>query len=108
MFTINQNHNLLTENILDPGGKIIASLRFQDPNVAEPSPYADKYYFYNYDMRGSVTNVIAPDGTLTNVIAPDGTLITGYNYDEFGNKTQNGDAGFLKQSDVQGQRQIDN
>jgi len=60
VFTTDQNHNLLAENILDPGGHIIASLRFQGPNVPEPSPYADKYYFYNYDMRGSVTNVIAP------------------------------------------------
>ena len=34
------------------------------------------YFFYHYDIRGSVTNIVRPDGT----------LIEGYTYDEFGNK----------------------
>jgi RHS repeat-associated protein len=34
------------------------------------------YFFYHYDIRGSVTSIVRPDGT----------LIEGYTYDEFGNK----------------------
>ena len=56
-------------------------MRFEDMDLSSPDPYADNYYFYHYDMRGSVTNVIAPDGI----------LITGYTYDEFGKQERNGD-----------------
>jgi len=78
----------MTENILDPGGQIIASKRFDDDgDLATPYEYADQYFFYHYDMRGSVTNIVGPDGE----------LITGYEYDEFGNRQQSGDTSFLNE-----------
>lgn len=86
LFTTDVNNFLQTENILDPGGSIIASQRFDvDQNPNTPDPYAGDYFFYNYDCRGSTTSVIAPNGTLT----------TGYAYDEFGNQTRVGAMDFL-------------
>lgn len=79
LFTTGENTSLrATENILDPAGSIIASKRF-DGN------YENMYFFYNYDIRGSVTNIIAPDGN----------LVKGYSYDEFGNMEPVGDKNFL-------------
>ena len=87
-FTTGINNNLLTENILDPGGSIVASLRFDDDqNPNTPNPYEDLYFFYNYDVRGSTTAIIRPDGTLT----------TGYTYDEFGNLARSGAQDFLNE-----------
>lgn len=83
LYTASANSYLLTENILDLGGNIIASARFEDETPDVP----DDYYFYHYDMRGSVTAIVKPDGTLT----------TGYSYDEFGNLEQTGDTGFLNE-----------
>lgn len=88
LYTTNAANELMTENILDPGGQIIASKRFDDDgDLATPYQYADQYFFYNYDMRGSVTNIVGPDGE----------LITGYEYDEFGNRQQSGDTSFLNE-----------
>jgi RHS repeat-associated protein len=88
LFTTGVNNNLLTENILDPGGSIVASLRFDDDqNPNTPNPYEDLYFFYNYDVRGSTTAIIRPDGTLT----------TGYTYDEFGNLARSGAQDFLNE-----------
>ena len=39
--------------------------------------YANRYYFYHYDIRGSVTNIVGDDGK----------LVKGYEYDEYGNTT---------------------
>ena len=77
LYTTNANNYLLTENILDPSGQIIASSRFDDQTPDVP----DDYYFYHYDPRGSTTAIAMPDGS----------LITGYEYDEFGNLEQSGD-----------------
>jgi RHS repeat-associated protein len=62
------------ENILTPNGNVIASRQYV-------SPYNGKYLWYNYDMRGSVTNLIDPD---------DGQSVKDYSYDEFGNVTESG------------------
>ena len=62
--TTNANNYLLTENILDLGGKIVASMRFEDQDPLTPDPYADEYYFYHYDLRGSTTMIVKPDGTV--------------------------------------------
>ncbi len=72
---------------LDLGGNIVASLRFEDQDPGTPDPYADNYYFYNYDMRGSTTAIIQPNGS----------LIKGYSYDEFGQLEQTGASGFLNE-----------
>ena len=74
LYTTKANSFLLTENILDLDGSIIASARFEDETPDVP----DDYFFYHYDMRGSTTAIIQPDGN----------LIKGYEYDEFGNLTQ--------------------
>ncbi len=87
LFTTDANNFLLTENILDLGGNIVASLRFEDQDPGTPDPYADNYYFYNYDMRGSTTAIIQPNGS----------LIKGYSYDEFGQLEQTGASGFLNE-----------
>ena len=81
MFTANANNWLLTENVLDPGGQIVASARFDDTNPGE----IEGFYFYHYDMRGSTTAIVAPNGSLK----------TGYSYDEFGNIEQTGSQTFL-------------
>ena len=81
LFTANANNWLLTENVLDPGGQIVASARFDDTNPVE----IEGFYFYHYDMRGSTTAIVAPNGTLK----------TGYTYDEFGNIEQTGSQTFL-------------
>ena len=81
LFTANANNWLLTENVLDPGGQIVASARFYDDNPAE----IEGFYFYHYDMRGSTTAIVASAGTLK----------TGYTYDEFGNIEQTGSQTFL-------------
>jgi len=80
LFTTNDNSAKLTENILTPGGSIVASMRFV-------GDYADEYYFYNYDIRQSVTTII--DNSFE--------LVQGYEYDEFGNQTVTGDTGFLNE-----------
>ncbi len=85
LFTTNIDNHLLTENILDLGGNIVASLRFDAQNPDDP--FEGDFYFYNYDCRGSTTSIIAPDGTLT----------TGYSYDEFGNQELTGSSSFLNE-----------
>ncbi len=77
LFTTNQNFTLGTENILDPGGSIIASKRF-DGN------YANMFFFYNCDYRGSTTAIIKPDGS----------TVKEYKYDVFGNLSETGVSGF--------------
>ncbi|SCJ29114.1 Cell wall-associated polypeptide CWBP200 [uncultured Clostridium sp.] len=69
-FTTDANNLRDSENILSPGGSIVASRR-------QDSSDANKYYFYHTDIRGSVTNIV---GTKENAIY----LAQGYNYDNFG------------------------
>ena len=76
-YTTFENGALNTENIIDPSGQIIASKRFDDDfDSGTPYELANQYFFYHYDIRGSVTNIVRPDGK----------LIEGNTYDEFGNK----------------------
>ena len=60
LFTANANNWLLTENVLDLGGQIVASARFDDQNPGE----IEGFYFYHYDMRGSTTAIVTPNGSL--------------------------------------------
>ena len=85
LYSTNEKNVLETENILDPAGSVIASKRFLDPSELGTEKYANKYYVFNYDARGSVTNVIAPNGS----------VVKGYDYDEFGNTEQKGEEDFL-------------
>jgi hypothetical protein len=71
------NNIMAQDNILDPGRRIVASKRF-DGN------YLNMYFFYDYDMRGSVTSILKPDGS----------LVKGYSYDEFGNTIETGETQF--------------
>lgn len=84
LYSTNEKNVLQTENILDLSGQVIASKRFKDPSQIEGNKYANKYYFYHYDIRGSVTNIIAPDGS----------LVKEYNYDEFGKTVTKGQEEF--------------
>ena len=81
LFTTTGDAFMLTENILDTQGSIIASKRFADP-------FDDKYYLYNYDLRESVTTIIKPDGT----------RVKDYTYDESGNMEEGGDQDFLNET----------
>ena len=63
--------------------KIISSKRFDDDDDPEtPNEWEDQYYFYHYDIRGSVTAVVEPDGY----------SVKEYVYDEFGNLSETGEA----------------
>ena len=73
MYTTDHNNVKGQEHILDPGGNIVASKRFD-------GAYDNMYFFYNYDIRGSVTDIIKPDGA----------RVKGYEYDEFGNTKEVG------------------
>ena len=84
LFTTVNEYVLQTQNILDPSGTIVASKRFEGQAETEQDPYADDYFFYRYDIRGSVTNIV--DGA--------GAVVKSYDYDEFGVTTASGDAFF--------------
>ena len=62
----------------------MASKRFEGQAETEQDPYADDYFFYRYDVRGSVTTIV--DGT--------GAVVKSYDYDEFGVTTSTGDTFF--------------
>ena len=59
----------------------MASKRFEGQAETEQDPYADDYFFYRYDIRGSVTTIV--DG--------EGAVVKSYDYDEFGVTTATGD-----------------
>ena len=85
LYTQDDNGTMLTENILDLSGNIIASKRFDDDDDPEtPNEWEDQYYFYHYDIRGSVTAIVKPDGD----------SVKEYTYDEFGNLEEEGEASF--------------
>ena len=81
LFTTVNEYVLQTQNILDPAGSIVASKRFEGQAATGQDPYADDYFFYRYDVRGSVTTIV--DGT--------GAVVKSYDYDEFGVTTSTGD-----------------
>ena len=81
LYTTENEYLLKTQNILSPSGEIVASKRFE--GATHEQTYAGKYFFYRYDIRGSVTNIV--DGT--------GASVKSYDYDEFGNTTAS-DSGF--------------
>lgn len=85
LYTTDTMGALETENIPDLVGNIVASKRFDDDNNPNtPCEWENKYYFYNYDERGSTTAIVKPDGNTAEQ----------YTYDEFGNITQTGTASF--------------
>ena len=84
LFTTVNEYVLQTQNILDPSGTIVASKRFEGQAETGQDPYADDYFFYRYDVRGSITNIV--DG--------EGAVVKSYDYDEFGVTTSTGDTFF--------------
>lgn len=78
LYSTDENNILRTENIIDLNGQTIASKRFS-------GEYANKYYFFNTDLRGSVTSILGSDGN------PE----VNYTYDAYGNTQANGNAGFI-------------
>ena len=84
LFTTVNEYVLQTQNILDPSGTIVASKRFEGQAATGQDPYAEDYFFYRYDIRGSVTTIV--DG--------EGAVVKSYDYDEFGVTTSTGDAFF--------------
>ena len=85
LFTTNQDLVMTSENVLNTGGQIIASKRFAVPGVEVTDPFAGQYYFYQYDVRGSVTDILDKNAG----------LVKGYDYDEFGNTEEKGNENFL-------------
>ena len=80
LFTTDVNNVKATENVLSPGGQIVASKRFD-------GAYENMYFFYHYDIRGSVTSILAPDVK----------RVKGYGYDEFGETEEVGSNSFLNE-----------
>ena len=87
LYTTAGDGTLVTENILGLNGGIIGSKRFSDPYGTPEEEYANRYYFYHYDIRGSVTNIVGDDGN----------LVKGYEYDEYGNTTDGGEESFINE-----------
>ncbi len=74
LYTTDNNNGKTTENILNPTGMIVASKRFE-------GGHANNHFFYQYDIRGSVTNVVDSDAK----------RVKGYEYDDFGKPKEVGD-----------------
>ncbi|WP_335872617.1 DNRLRE domain-containing protein [Bacillus sp. 2205SS5-2] len=77
LYTTDNNNRKTTENILNPTGMIVASKRFE-------GGHANNHFFYQYDIRGSVTNVVDSDAK----------RVKGYEYDDFGKPKEVGDKTF--------------
>ncbi|WLR42507.1 DNRLRE domain-containing protein [Bacillus carboniphilus] len=77
LYSTDKDNQKVTENILNPSGLIAASKRFD-------GVYENNYFFYHYDLRGSVTNIIDSDAK----------RVKGYEYDDFGNPKEVGDKTF--------------
>ncbi len=90
LFVSDNDHNKLIENILTPSGETLLSARYEKD--ANGSNYLNGYYTFNYDIRGSVTNILNTTGTQT----------TGYVYDEFGNQIKTGEVNFLNEATYTG------
>ena len=71
LYTADADNNKISGNIATPDGQIIAS---RDSSLGGDGAL---YYFYHYDIRGSVTSILKSDATLEQ----------GYSYDEYGNAT---------------------
>lgn len=85
LYTRDSNDTMLTENILDLSGNIIASKRFDnDDDPSTPNEWEGQYFFYHYDIRGSVTAIVDPNGD----------PVKQYTYDEFGNLEETGESTF--------------
>ena len=78
LFTTDDNNDKITENILAPNGQIVASQRFE-------SSYAGNYYFFNHDIRSSITAIIDESFTAKKY----------YEYTDFGMATVHGDGNFI-------------
>jgi len=74
LFTTDINNVKISENIVTLGGEVISSKRFGDVQDG------DAWYYFNYDMRGSTTVILKPDGGYKK----------DYAYDTFGNTTEGG------------------
>ena len=85
LYTTDDSNIIKTDNILDLGGNIVASWRDRELG-------SEDVYFYNYDIRGSVTNIVTTSG---------GTE-KGYAYDEFGNAQVSGSTSFLNETGYTG------
>ena len=89
LFSMDLNGGKLMENVIDPYGNTLMSKRFEAATLPTGEATNDTDYFtFNEDIRGSVTNILRPDGT----------LCTGYVYDEFGNQIKTGDKDFLNEA----------
>ena len=74
LFTTDINNVKISENIVTRGGEVISSKRFGDVQDG------DAWYYFNYDMRGSTTVILKPDGGYKK----------DYAYDTFGNTIEGG------------------
>lgn len=85
LYTKDGDGSMKTENILDLNGHIIASMRFDDDDDQTTfNEWEGQYFFYHYDIRGSVTAIVKPNGE----------SVKEYTYDEFGNLTSTGESSF--------------
>ena len=76
LYTTDSNGNKTSQNIIGPQENIIATIRYEEDGQAT--------YFYNKDIRTSVTNVVNDVGQ----------GVVSYRYDDYGTTTKYGDTDF--------------
>lgn len=79
LYTTDGNGNKTSQNIVGPQENVIATIRYEDNGQLA--------YFYNKDIRTSVTNVVDESG--------DG--VVSYKYDDYGITTKYGDEDFYNE-----------
>ena len=89
LFVADASNNKTIENVLDLSGSILLSQRFElTPN----GNVENGWYFFNTDIRGSITSILREDLSFA----------TGYVYDEYGNQIKTGEKDFLNEATYTG------
>lgn len=79
LYTTDANGNKTSQNIIGPQENIIATIRYEEDGQA--------VYFYNKDIRTSVTNVVNDSGE----------RVVSYKYDDYGTTTKYGEQDFYNE-----------
>jgi RHS repeat-associated protein len=79
LYTTDEDGNKTSQNIIGPQENVIATIRYEDD--------VQHAYFYNKDIRTSVTNVVDESGN----------GVVSYQYDDYGTTTKYGDIDFYNE-----------
>ena len=89
LFVADASNNKTIENVHDPSGNILLSQRFE---LNSNGNFENGWYFFNTDIRGSITSILREDLSFA----------TGYVYDEYGNQIKTGEKDFLNEATYTG------